>query len=58
MSDKKTPQTAQDALEIIELALSDLETLTRAFHVIDEVCQEMQCSEQSFPEPCAKVIMN
>lgn len=29
------------ALEIIELAIDDLETLTRAFNVIKDVCEEL-----------------
>ncbi len=36
-SDNKS--TGQDVLEIIELATNDLETLTRAFDLISEVCE-------------------
>lgn len=58
MSDKKVVQSAEDALEIIELALGDIETLTRAFHVIDEVCQEMNHSEPVLEPMSEKVLMN
>ncbi|MBN8550368.1 MAG: hypothetical protein J0M12_13730 [Deltaproteobacteria bacterium] len=42
----KTPKTTQsptlesDAFEMIELAMGDLDTLTRAFTLISEVCEE------------------
>ena len=36
-----TPQK-QDALEIIELATDDLQTLAKAFDLITEVCKEFE----------------
>lgn len=42
----KTPKTSDsndvrdEAFEMIELAMGDLETLTRAFNLISEVCEE------------------
>lgn len=32
--------TENEAFEMIELALGDLETLTRAFDLISEICEE------------------
>lgn len=42
----KTPKSAEqttlenEAFEMIELAMGDLDTLTRAFNLISEVCEE------------------
>ena len=33
--------TKEEATEIIELAIEDIDVLTRAFEVINEVCEEM-----------------
>ena len=40
----KDPITNEEelAFEMIELSCSELDTLTRAFEVIDEVCRELQ----------------
>lgn len=32
----------EEAFEMIELAIDDLDTLTRAFNMIEEVCNELQ----------------
>lgn len=37
---KSKTELAEEACEIIELAIADIEKLSRAFGVIDEVCQE------------------
>ena len=37
-------------LEIIELAINDLDTLTRAFNLIQEVCNEANPSYQELPQ--------
>ncbi len=42
---KHTVTNEAEACEIIELALDELELLTRAFQVIDDVCKELNCSE-------------
>lgn len=38
----KRNRSEQDALEILELASADLDVLTRAFTLIEEVCQEKE----------------
>ena len=35
----------KDACEIIELALNDLDALTRAFELISEICSDQKSSE-------------
>ncbi len=45
MKPQANVRDSEDACEIIELAIGDLETLTRAFHVIKEVCEERASSE-------------
>ena len=39
---KDTKQVESDAFEMIELAIDDLDLLTRAFEVINEACEELQ----------------
>ncbi len=50
----KNPQTKEEALEIIELASSDIEVLTRAFNLINEICEERnqqaEATEDKEPE--------
>lgn len=43
--------TEQDAFEVIEMAIDDLDLLTRAFQVISEVCQQEE-QEQDDVESC------
>lgn len=42
MDSKDKRKDEQDALEILELASADLDVLTRAFKLIEEVCQEKE----------------
>lgn len=35
----------ESAFDIIELAIDDIETLTRAFTVINRICQELDAQE-------------
>ncbi len=42
MSYKEKSAAQEEIFEIIELAIDDLETLTRAFEVIGNVCEELQ----------------
>lgn len=41
MSKKPLIENQEDAFEIIELAIDDIELLTRAFDVIGDVCKEL-----------------
>lgn len=41
MSSKSKPATKEEAFEMIELAIDELDLLTRAFSVIKEVCDQM-----------------
>lgn len=47
-----------EAFEMIELALSDLETLTRAFNLISEVCEEGNRSARISVEAPPKNLVN
>lgn len=55
----RTPQVNKpEALEIIELAIDDLELLTRAFSVIEEVCDHMNDPHLELPEQQEKIVLN
>jgi hypothetical protein len=60
MSAKSKVNTeAQDQIfEIIELAIDDLELLTRAFNVISEVCEETSHPELRFDDIKADLIIH
>lgn len=45
-------QVETEAFELIETAIDDIETLTRAFQVISEVCKELNEKQVSF-ENCS-----
>ncbi len=46
------------ALEIIELAIDDLETLTRAFNVIKDVCDELNNPHLSIRRDIKESLIN
>jgi len=55
----KVAKNASDACEIIELAIGDLEMLTRAFRVIQDVCEERSNDEISLSlDDSAKYLVN
>lgn len=59
----KAPEatTEEEAFEIIELAIDDLQTLTRAFNLIAEVCEAGEDdSEDEFEldKPPHKILLN
>ncbi len=43
-----------EALEIIEVAINDIDTLTRAFKVIDAVCSEQNKKHKSHDKVLSK----
>ena len=43
-------EVVQDATEIIELAINDIDTLTRAFEMISRVCEELDPKIAPLPE--------
>lgn len=50
MSDKKEPKAIHDeesAFEMIELAIDDMNVLTKAFNLISQVCEEEKKSLNS-----------
>lgn len=52
--DTEAKQKEEEAFEIIELAIDDINLLARAFDVINEVCQqrdETQIQVESAPAP-------
>ncbi|MCB0309940.1 MAG: hypothetical protein KDD42_01815 [Bdellovibrionales bacterium] len=55
---EKVDAQQEDALEIIELACDDLDLLTRAFLVIEEVCQELQQPAIDLTDHPHKVVLN
>lgn len=46
---EKSPAVQEEAFEMIELAIGDLDTLARAFNLIAEVCEE-NCAAPSLGE--------
>jgi hypothetical protein len=54
----KVAKNASEACEIIELAIGDLEMLTRAFQVIQDVCEERNSEEISLSMDTAKYVVN
>jgi hypothetical protein len=48
--------TAEDAFEMIELAIDDIDLLTRAFEVINEACAELEDSELESDTPPRMII--
>jgi hypothetical protein len=59
---KDTKVTEADATEIIELAIDDIELLSRAFDVIAKVCDELNSDIDTEKEPapveCEKIVLN
>ena len=49
---------SEDACEIIETTIEDLELLARAFNLISEVCQVKTPSERSFDRVPPKTVIN
>lgn len=47
MSSKSKPATREEAFEMIELAIDELDLLTRAFSVIKEACDQMPDQQQA-----------
>lgn len=47
-----------EALEIIELAIDDLETLTKAFNMISRVCEEMNNPHIDFSDDVESGLIN
>ena len=52
------PAVENEALEIIELAINDLDLLARAFDVINEACQELQNPQINLDAPPPRVMIN
>ncbi|MCB0335328.1 MAG: hypothetical protein KDD62_03460 [Bdellovibrionales bacterium] len=54
MSDKPKNEekkvTEEDVFEILELAIDDIETLTAAFSLISDVCEDLQNPIQDIEE--------
>jgi len=55
---EKTAVDKEDVCEIIELASADIETLARAFDVINEVCQEFSHPYVSLNRTLDKRLIN
>jgi hypothetical protein len=51
-------QNEHEAFEIIEMAIDDLEVLTRAFNVISEVCEELNNPRLNFDSQPSKTCIN
>lgn len=51
-------QARDEAFQIIELATQDIETLTRAFNLISEVCEELGGTSIKLAESNTEVIIN
>ena len=54
----KQIKSEQDAFEIIELAVNDLETLTRAFEMISDVCRELEDPHVYFEDKPRETLIN
>ena len=55
----RTPEEQKiEACEIIELAIDELELLTRAFTVIEEVCEHMNSPRPALLESAEKIVLN
>lgn len=54
---KQVVENEQDAFEMIELAIDDLNLLTRAFDLVSDLCQETddQLAERD-SDPCSVII--
>lgn len=55
---KNNSPSEEQVFEIIELAIDDLETLTRAFHVISDVCEELNSPRLEFAEAGCKAVIH
>ena len=55
---EKEARDQEEAFEMIELATEDLEVLARAFHVIEEVCDELQNPNPQLEEEPQKLLLN
>lgn len=51
---KQNTQAEQEVFEIIELAIDDLELLSRAFTMINDVCSELSNPELAVEDRCDK----
>ena len=51
-------QAKDEAFEIIELATQDIETLTKAFNLISEVCEELGSTNIKLSEDGSDTIIN
>ena len=53
-----TPRDSE-AFEMIELAIDEIDLLTRAFDVINQWCEEEAEGVEVFePQPCAKLVLH
>ena len=56
----KAPQKSSEseALELLETAILEINTLARAFEIIDEACQEAKEESVSFEQCSNKFLLN
>jgi len=54
----ESDRSEKESFEMIELAISDMEVLTRAFDIIKDVCDHVSDTESELDEDHSEYILN